>query len=43
MKFTALIAFLLLPWAVVVEGRANIILVSLGVENSVTVLSLAGN
>jgi hypothetical protein len=40
MKFTTLIAFLVLPWAVV-EGRANSIAVSLGKENSLTVLLLA--
>jgi hypothetical protein len=39
MKFTTLIAFLLLPCAVV-EGRANSIAVSLGKENSITVLLL---
>jgi hypothetical protein len=39
MKFTTLIAFLLLPWAVV-DGRANSIAVSLGRESSLTVLLL---
>jgi hypothetical protein len=39
MKFTTLIAFLLLPWAVV-DGRSNSIAVSLGRESSLTALLL---
>jgi hypothetical protein len=40
MRFTTLIAFLLLPCAVV-EGRANSIAVSLGKENPLFLLLLA--
>jgi hypothetical protein len=40
MKFTILIAVLLLPWAVV-EGSSRVNVVSIGMEKSLIILSLA--